>query len=69
MAMTKEEFRAAIRRHGYTLAEFADDFGVSYDTVRRWGADYSVPRWTLCLLLVMDQYGIWPRVSQREPKR
>ena len=57
MAMTKDEFRAAAQRHGYTLASFGEDFGVAYDTVRRWGTDSGVPRWAVRVLALMDQHG------------
>ena len=36
MSMTRDEFRSAVQRHGYRLTDFADDFGVAYDTVRKW---------------------------------
>jgi hypothetical protein len=39
------------------MASFADDFGVAYDTVRRWGNDYGVPRWATRVLALMDQHG------------
>lgn len=57
MAMTKDEFRDAVTRHGYTLMDFALDFGVSYETVRQWGGRASVPRWATRVLSLMDQHG------------
>jgi hypothetical protein len=55
--MNQHEFRAAVQRHGYSLAEFAGSWGVAYETVRRWGADYGVPRWVQRVLALMDQHG------------
>ena len=57
MSMTRDEFRSAVQRHGYRLTDFADDFGVTYDTVRRWGNGYGVPRWAIRVLALMDQHG------------
>ena len=57
MAMTKVEFRNAVNRHGYSLMDFALDFGLSYETVRHWGGRASVPRWVTRVLSLMDQYG------------
>lgn len=58
MAMTQTEFRAAVKRHGYSLADFAEEFGVAYDTARKWGGhDLSVPRWATRVLTLMDQLG------------
>jgi hypothetical protein len=55
--MSRDEFRAAVQRHGYRLADFADDFGISYDTVRCWGTRNGVPRWATRVLALMDQHG------------
>jgi hypothetical protein len=57
MAMTRDEFRSAVQRHGYRLTDFADDFGVAYDTVRKWGNGNGVPRWAVRVLALMDQHG------------
>lgn len=57
MSMTRDEFRSAVRRHGYRLSDFADDFGVAYDTVRKWGNGNGVPRWAVRVLSLMDQHG------------
>lgn len=57
MAMTQDEFRSAIKRHGYTLAEFAEEVGVCYDTARKWGGDAAVPHWARRILALMDQLG------------
>ena len=57
MAMTSNEFRTAIKRHGYDLSDFAKEFGVSYDTVRAWGIRYGVPKWAVRVLALMDQHG------------
>lgn len=57
MAMTKDELRQSLRRHHFTLQEFADEFGVSYETLCRWGASTGVPRWAVRLLGLMDQHG------------
>jgi hypothetical protein len=57
MSMTREEFRSAVQRHGYRLTDFADDFGVAYDTVRKWGNGNGVPRWAVRVLALMDQHG------------
>ena len=57
MAMTKDEFRAALHRHGYTLEEFAEQWGSAYETTRRWGGSYGVPHWAQRVLGLMDQHG------------
>lgn len=57
MSMTKPEFRAALRRNGFTVLTFADEFGVSIDTVYRWGGPAAVPRWATRLLALIDQHG------------
>jgi len=57
MSMTRDEFRSAVQRHGYRLSDFAEDFGVTYDHVRRWGNGYGVPRWASRVLALMDQHG------------
>lgn len=57
MAMTRDEFQHALRRNGLTVQEFADEFGLNFRTVYRWGADASVPRWAVKILAIMDQHG------------
>lgn len=57
MAMTKDEFQSACKRHGYTVTEFAEEFGVAPSTAYQWGARYGVPRWATRVLGLMDQHG------------
>jgi len=57
MAMSKHELTEALRRNGYTLAEFAEEFGVATKTVYDWGSRYGVPRWVVRVLALMDQHG------------
>lgn len=57
MAMTKDEFHSACKRHGMTMNEFADAFGVAESTVYQWGARTGIPRWAVRILGVMDQHG------------
>lgn len=55
--MTKLEFRAALTRNGFTVQTFADEFGVSLDTVYRWGGQAAIPRWACRVLALIDQHG------------
>jgi hypothetical protein len=55
--MTKLEFRAALTRNGFTPQTFADEFGVSVDTVWRWGGQAAIPRWATRVLALIDQHG------------
>lgn len=55
--MTKIEFRAALTRNGFTVQTFADEFGVSLDTVYRWGGQAAIPRWACRVLALIDQHG------------
>lgn len=57
MAMTKEEFQTALRRNGFSVQEFADEFGVNPETIYRWGGKASVPRWAVKIIGLMDQHG------------
>lgn len=67
MAMTKDEFHSACKRHGLTVTEFAEKVGVSPQTAYQWGARYGLPHWARLILELMDQYGadaILGRLSQ-----
>jgi len=66
MAMTRDEFKAACKRHGYTVAEFADEFGVAPSTAQQWGLRSGVPRWAVRVLAIMDQHG---RAILNTPRR
>ena len=57
MAMTKDEFHSACKRHGLTVTEFAEEFGVAPSTAYQWGGRYGVPRWATRILALMDQHG------------
>lgn len=57
MAMTKDKFHAACKRHGLTVTEFAEEFGVAPQTAYQWGGRYGVPRWATRILELLDQHG------------
>lgn len=57
MAMTKQEFKDACRRHNLTVSEFARMFGIAESTAYSWGGRFGVPRWATCILSLMDQHG------------
>ena len=65
--MTKIEFRAALTRNGFTVQSFADEFGVSIDTVYRWGGQAAIPRWVIRVLALCDQHGLAHVLGHRPP--
>ena len=67
MSMTKPEFRAALQRNGFTVQSFADEFGVSIDTVYRWGGQAAIPRWATRVLALIDQHGPAHVLGYRHP--
>ncbi|WP_322826807.1 helix-turn-helix domain-containing protein [Lamprobacter modestohalophilus] len=58
MAMTHDELKAACKRRGFTLGEFADEFGVARSTAYQWGNRTGVPRWARIILTWMEQHGL-----------
>jgi hypothetical protein len=69
MAMTKDEFQAACKRHGLTVAEFAAEFGVAESTAYGWGQRSGIPYWAVKIIAVMDQHGTAAIISQRASVR
>jgi DNA-binding transcriptional regulator YiaG len=65
--MTKPEFRAALTRNGFTVQSFADEFGVTVDTVYRWGGQAAIPRWACRVLALIDQHGPAHVLGHRPP--
>jgi len=54
--MTRAEFRALLKRHGYTPTSFAREVGVSYWSVIEWGGSrVGVPRWVRAYLARIEE--------------
>lgn len=53
--MDKEEFRSAIKKHGFNLSSFAEFIDLEYTTVSKWGKTNPVPRWIPVFLDLYEQ--------------
>jgi hypothetical protein len=55
--MNKEQFRAALKRNGLTVDEFAELIGKSERTVYSFGARYPVPIYARVILELIEARG------------